>query len=144
MFRDDLEEAELIERRVAEGLNNLGYKNTRKIEGYHKEYDLVCDPITFEVKHDKLSTSTGNFFFEYECNGKKSGIACTDAYYFILVKKDWAYMVKTDILKAFLRQFFNDSYKKEMCGDGGRVKGIVVPTEYITPQYLEGLQMFQI
>ena len=50
-----------------------------------KEFDFVNlnTGISYEVKADKMTCKTGNIFIEFSCNGVKSGIAGTEADYWI-------------------------------------------------------------
>lgn len=61
-FKEDLPYGEVLERRVVDGLRKK--HKLRKIEGYHKEYDLICDDcgLTIECKRDRYTT--GNMVFE--------------------------------------------------------------------------------
>lgn len=146
MFEEDLKEAEGIERRVAKALGSQGFPNAEKVNGYNKGYDIRCGNTLFEVKYDKKAQETGNFFFEYECNGVPSGISSTEADFYIIVYGNVAQMVTTIELREFLRMMWHTypPYRKENCGDGGRVKGVIIPLEFFTPKYISGMKIFVI
>ena len=61
-FDTDLLFGEQLELEVVEKFN--GKHKLRKIEGYHKEYDLICDDcgVTIECKNDRYES--GNMAFE--------------------------------------------------------------------------------
>ena len=95
---------------------------------------LLADEKTMEVKRDRLWHKTGNLFFEYQCNGNKSGLAITKADYFaVILSKRGAnvatFIWRTDCLKSALRKILAEgkASKTELAGDGGRVSGLLVP-----------------
>lgn len=47
-------------------------------------YDFIYGDNKYEVKYDKRSLTTNNFFIECICNNKKSGIYTTEAKYYII------------------------------------------------------------
>ncbi len=90
--------------------------------------------VSIEVKKDRLSLGTKNIFFEVECNGKPSGIMGTDASYWVhLIPKDDAILggllleVKP-LIKAIQSLLKGGmAISKDWSGDGGRVKGVIIP-----------------
>ena len=93
---------------------------------------------TMEVKRDRDWVKYGNLFFEYECNGKPSGVAATEADYFAVImyrdgKNIATHIWETQTLKAGLRKLIRDgkAIHKGNSGDGGRVKGYAVPLRYL-------------
>ena len=78
-----------------------------------------------EVKSDAQYKKTGNFYVEYFCNGKPSGIATTkaDIYYIYL---DKLYIIKTEYLKDKCRKYINTNRDKKG-GDNMASKGIILP-----------------
>ena len=97
------------------------------IDGYYKEWDIYIPELKIgvEVKSDAQYKKTGNFYVEYFCNGKPSGIATTKAkYYYIYLDK--LYILKTDDLKAKCRKYLNTDRDKKG-GDNMASKGIIIP-----------------
>lgn len=117
-FYDDLHDALIIEQEAQKRVINY-YNNTYKSNSFrlgrtqnsknykYLKYDFEILPcnnhysILFEVKNDKLTKYTGNFFIEYlNNNGSDSGISITESHYHILVNDDIYYMISTyNILK---------------------------------------------
>ena len=59
--------------------------------------------MTFEVKYDKLSNQTGNFYIEYQDDrGEPSGIEITDADFHILTDGTNFCVIKTGMLKKHI------------------------------------------
>jgi len=101
---------------------------------------------TIEVKFDFGTHRTGNFYIEYESRGKSSGIATTQATYWILIaasehgcrlknnmselqKEDilFAVMMETDRLKHLCRTQY---YRKDVPGgDDNTSKGILIKSD---------------
>ena len=96
-------------------------------DGYHKEWDIYVPELDMgiEVKSDAQYKKTGNFYVEYECNGKPSGIATTKAkqYYIYL---DKLYILETEDLKDKCRKYLNTK-KDKKGGDNMASKGITIP-----------------
>jgi len=63
------------------------------------KYDFTCNNLSFEVKYDKASTVYSNFFIEYMGYGKPSGIATTQANYYIITDGENYYLIDTLKLK---------------------------------------------
>lgn len=63
-----------------------------------------------EVKTDRMTHKTGNVFIEYESRGKPSGIATTDADYWVykIDEVGFAIIFEVEILKAKLRKYYTD------------------------------------
>ncbi len=88
-----------------------------------------------EVKSEHhIWETTGNHFVEYECRGKPSGIAVTEAEYWalMLVREDetivMVYIVPIERMKALARKYWKN---KTIGGDNNLSKGILVPIEEI-------------
>ena len=93
--------------------------------GYCKEYDfkLIIDnvEVKYEVKADRRSINTGNMVIEYECSGKASGIATTEAkyyaYFVVRPLDQWdLYIIPTDDLKTMIN---NREFKRTIKGGDG-------------------------
>ena len=63
------------------------------------KYDFICDDIKYEVKCDIASIKYSNFFIEYMGYSKPSGIAITQANYYIITDAENYYLIETDTLK---------------------------------------------
>lgn len=79
-----------VEKEVCELLKRklIPESTIEKIEGYKKEYDLLCnfpqkEVVRFEVKDDEMSSETSNIAIEYECSNKGSGISTTKSDYWV-------------------------------------------------------------
>lgn len=83
-----------------------------------------------EVKNDvTISKRTGNVYVEYECRGKKSGIATTEADYWVFKLADErAIVIGTSQLKGRLRELVANGMAKSGVkgGDNNLSVGILV------------------
>lgn len=75
---------------------------------------------------------TGNICIEYKQNGKPSGIAVTEADYWVHeLKRDGKTLVylmfPIDRLKNLARQAYQDGRYREGGGDGGRFCNVIIP-----------------
>ncbi|CAB5223323.1 hypothetical protein UFOVP384_30 [uncultured Caudovirales phage] len=60
---------------------------------------------TIEVKSDRITAKTGNVYIEYESRGKASGIATSQADYWVYKFDDESAIIfKTDALKSKLKK----------------------------------------
>lgn len=108
-------------------------KDTCKKEGNFKEYDFNLPNLgfTIELKGDYKSDDTGNFAFEYECFGKKSGLAFTTAKYFVMTDARKFYLFNTADLKSFLRDNWV-CVRTVIGGDNNASKMALIRKEHIT------------
>ena len=68
------------------------------------EYDFkTSDDKTYEVKTDKMSLSTNNFYIEFEGYGKPSGIKTTISDYYIFSDTINYYCIPTIVLKQIIQ-----------------------------------------
>lgn len=88
-----------------------------------------------EVKSERhIWETTGNHFVEYECRGKPSGIAVTEAEFWalMLVREDetlvMTYIVPIERMKALARKHWKN---RTIGGDDNLSKGILVPISEI-------------
>lgn len=88
-----------------------------------------------EVKSERhIWERTGNHFVEYECRGKPSGIAVTEAEFWalMLVREDetlvMTYIVPIERMKALARKHWKN---KTIGGDDNLSKGVLVPISEI-------------
>jgi hypothetical protein len=98
---------------------------------------LGTDQAKVEVKTERDAwATTGNAVFEYECRGKPSGIAVTEADYWCHILRlgdvpQATYLWRTEDLKAFLRKCItmpgHAGSRLTSGGDGNASKVILVP-----------------
>ena len=84
---------------------------------------------TIEVKCDRMTTQTGNVYIEYESRGKPSGIATSQADYWVYkFDEESAIVFKTDALKDKLKRLVNLGIAKAdiQGGDNKTSKGILL------------------
>jgi hypothetical protein len=125
-FVKDLETGKGYEKKALE-LIQKKYPKAFIQDGYFLEWDIYIPEIDMgvEVKSDAQYKKTGNFYVEYECNDKPSGIATTKAkYYYIYLDK--LYILKTEDLKDKCRKYLNTK-KDKKGGDNMASKGIIIP-----------------
>ena len=103
LFYKLLQENKIYEERAGDKIckfNNttiLRYNNNNK-------YDFITfDGLTYEVKADHRAIQTGNFFIEYLGYGKPSGIATSEATFYILTDLKYYFLIKTDVLKLLCK-----------------------------------------
>ena len=125
-FVKDLETGKVYEKKALE-LIQKKYPKAFIQDGYFLEWDIYIPEIDMgvEVKSDAQYKKTGNFYVEYECNDKPSGIATTKAkYYYIYLDK--LYILETEDLKDKCRKYLNTK-KDKKGGDNMASKGITIP-----------------
>lgn len=125
-FENDLKTGQLYEKKALE-LIQKDYPKAYIQDGYFLDWDIYIPELDMgvEVKSDAQYKKTGNFYVEYECNGKPSGIAATKSkqYYIYL---DKLYILKTEDLKDKCRKYLNTKRDKKG-GDNMASKGIIIP-----------------
>jgi hypothetical protein len=89
----------------------------------------------YEVKSDRVANRTGNFFIEFRCSNKPSGIDTTmsDYYYIFVVDGDKlidVYEIPTETLKEMCR---SGKYGTRCCYNEGSNKseGYIIPIKEI-------------
>lgn len=89
MFKEDLVEGRNIEMEFAKRLIKPWVVSVEMAKNKcFRDWDIKVEyenkePKTFEIKSDRMSGETGNIVFEYECNGKPSGIFSSKADYVV-------------------------------------------------------------
>ena len=84
---------------------------------------------TIEVKCDRMTTQTGNVYIEYESRGKPSGIATSQADYWVYkFDEESAIVFKTNALKDKLKRLVNLGLAKAdiQGGDNKTSKGVLL------------------
>ncbi len=91
----------------------------------------TSDHITYEVKADRRSAETGNFFIECDGYGKPSGINITTANRHMITYKSDFYMVETSRIKQLIHK---NTYRKTKTQDKyGMTYGTLLPVRDIEP-----------
>jgi len=108
-FKEDVLKGEKGEETIKNMLVSMGFVFIR----YNKDnkFDLLMSYnnrfITYEIKTDIYPKKTGNLVVEFECRGKPSGIAVTEADYFVTyfshLNEIWN--IKTSILRELINQY---------------------------------------
>ena len=111
-FPSDLIGGLQAEAQFMELLKNSGntgiLKNEAKETSELIKWDIQCtnkkgSHVRFEIKWDKMSTTTGNLALEFFGRSKPSGIDATTADYFVFLTGDEFFIYKTDNLKKMVR-----------------------------------------
>ena len=119
-FTHDLQFGELSEKKVAEILQN--------------------EKIEVKTERDIWAT-TGNLFVEIESRGKPSGLATTQAVYWMPVyyyhdRFCFFQMFEVDVFKKIVKRMFKDKISRKVWGgDDNTSRGILVPINKI-PEYM--------
>jgi len=70
------------------------FKDIKLHQGYNKEFDAIADSkFKLEFKFDRKSVDTGNFYLEFECDGKPSGIATTQSDFYCIATLSCGYVI---------------------------------------------------
>ena len=116
-------------------------------QNYNFEYDLefghegegiIADMFEnkkIEVKRDNWVGRTGNIAIEYKSRGKPSGIATTQAdYWIIMFSKEYEdkfmFIIETQKLKEVTKKYFNKGSIKKM-GDSNTSSAVLIPIKEI-------------
>ena len=125
-FEKDLQNGKEYEKKALLHIQKK-YPKAHIIDGYCLDWDIYIPELEIgvEVKSDAQYQATGNFYVEYFCNGKPSGISTTKAkiYYIYLDKR---YIIKTEDLKDKCRKYLNTDRDKKG-GDNMASRGITIP-----------------
>ena len=105
-----------------------------------KEGERIVDSLfkdkLVEVKRDSWVSKSGNIAIEYESRGKPSGIATTQADYWIIIfsggyQDKVMYVFETQILKKVSRKYFKKGNVKAM-GDNNTSMSVLIPIKEIS------------
>lgn len=116
-------------------------------QNYNFEYDLkfgqegegiiadLFENKKIEVKRDNWVGRTGNIAIEYESRGKPSGIATTQADYWIIMfsreyQDKFMIIIETQRLKEVSREYFKKGFIKKM-GDSNASTAVLIPIKEI-------------
>ena len=108
---------------------DLDLPEGKEWEGFFKS---IVGSGKVENKRDKLAHKTGNVFIEYECRGKPSGLATTEASWWAIGIDnengdiETAILASVQWLKAKCREHLGTSWRNVSGGDNGLSKGILL------------------
>jgi hypothetical protein len=94
--------------------------------------ELFTGGVKCEVKRDFKVSETGNIAIEYRCKGEKSGIANTQAKWWLIIldgakyQGKRAFLVETEQLKTIAKKYY-DPDKITKGGDNNGVEMVLVP-----------------
>ena len=96
-----------------------------------KLVDDIFHNKKIEVKRDSWVGRTGNIAIEYTSRGKPSGIAVTEADYWIIIfskeyKDKLMLVIETKRLKEVARRYGRLGYRKDM-GDNNSSQSVLIP-----------------
>ena len=91
------------------------------------KYDFKTDDhITYEIKADKASLKTNNFYIEFlGRNDKKSGISITESDFYIITDTINYYLIKTSALKTLCKNMSIRTLKDKSAS------GFIIPCSLI-------------
>lgn len=120
MFREDLKAWKAVEREFASRLLKWDVTKIEFSQGKNPDWDIKASlvkegvPIerTYEVKHDMVSDTSGNVWFEYSYDGHPSGIYTSKADYIVYKLGDKFYCI--DRLKLIIE--LSKLLKRDVCG----------------------------
>lgn len=91
-----------------------------------------------EVKTDRMAHKTGNIAIEFQCRGRLSGIATSEADYWAFVLNDNKFIlfIKTDILRAIARLYYEKGFIKKG-GDDKASDMILIPLKILIDEIIQ-------
>ena len=98
--------------RIAQQLLPVGEEVVEMPSGKFPDWDFRTTARTYEVKADRRAAETGNFFVEFECSGRGSGVATTkaDMWNLFLVRSEEDYELY-EIEPAVLKRLCLESWQ---------------------------------
>ena len=98
-------------------------------EDWAKEF--FSGEFKLEVKFDSMAHISGNLFIEYSSRGKPSGIAETDAeyYLYIIAEFNYAIILNVENLNERLRYYYKHNMYIRNGGDDDTSVGFLVPIQ---------------
>ena len=101
-FTKQLRDGQIYEKIAAE---KICIKNSVTVKTFCRNYKydfITIDNVKYEVKHDKVSALTGNFFIEFMSDDKPSGISISEAEYYIIISGNNYYLIKTSNIRELI------------------------------------------
>lgn len=132
-FENDLKAGKSVEREINR-LIRTKYPLSHLIEGKNEGFDIFVPEkmIKVEVKYDRKSNETPNYFFETSNNikGEPSGIDVTKSDWWVHVDDKTINWIKTKTLKYCLEnEWFKNDFSFPL--DGKEVTGYLVRKEEV-------------
>ena len=108
------------------------YPKAYKIEGEFKAYDIYIPEIDkrIEVKRDIGSKDTPNYFIEYECNYKSSGLHTTEADYWAIYDEHKFHFINVSKLRT-IAVHYGSKWEGTPVGGASNVKAYLVDKSII-------------
>jgi hypothetical protein len=135
-FLEDLKEWEEKEIEIMNILNNNWFNLIKNPN--NKWMDCIIVEKWIEVKYDKMSSTTWNFYFEYNCNWIPSWVFKKEEInleYWVHCTDTKAYIIVGWQLKKFIASIISwkkfEWIKLTNWWDGWRTKWVLVPIKYI-------------
>lgn len=135
-FLEDLKEWEEKEIEIMNILNNNWFNLIKNPN--NKWMDCIIVEKWIEVKYDKMSSTTWNFYFEYSCNWIPSWVFKKEEInleYWVHCADTKAYVIVGWQLKKFISSIISwkklEWVKLTNWWDGWRTKWVLVPIKYI-------------
>tara|TARA_Y100000004_G_C8752867_1_gene343181 strand:- start:117 stop:554 length:438 start_codon:yes stop_codon:yes gene_type:complete len=99
-FHEDIKIGEEAEYMLLSKIKKK-YPKAYKQKGEDKRFDIVVPEknIKIEVKRDIGSNEYPNYFIEFECNGKDSGILATKSDFWVIFDNYKWLWIKVDVLR---------------------------------------------
>jgi hypothetical protein len=108
---------------------DIDYEYGLQGELYVSDIRRAIEADRIEVKRDSRWSATGNVYVEFECKGRKSGIATTEAelWAFVLGDTNIAVFIPTATLKEFARRLHRAGRVAQETDGSHPTKGVLVP-----------------
>jgi hypothetical protein len=94
------------------------------------EFAALLSNSKVEVKYDIMAEHTGNVFVEFESRGNPSGIAKTQADFWVIKVAKSFITFKVDDLKDICREWYKEK-GSILGGDSNTSKGVLIPITYL-------------
>ena len=126
-FEKDLPLSESAEYAILNEINKK-YPDAYKKEGYCKGFDIVVPSANnklVEIKYDRQTLKTGNYFIETRSNDISSGINTTRADWYVFVDDRYFIWVSIIDLKALADNYKEITYppRGKDCSRSGKLIG---------------------
>lgn len=133
MFAEDLPEGKRHEAIVLEMIRRK-YPRAYMTNGLFKAGDIVIPEIgeMVEIKFDRMSDKTDNFFIETNCNGELSGISTTGSKWWAIMDAHYLTWITVDVIWEIIRthNLKKRQFKYRMNGETD-VEGYLIPRDYL-------------
>ena len=132
-FIDNLEFGRIYEKEAQDKiikLNNVSIIEEQNSDNWmFTHFDFrTSDNITYEIKADKMSLKTNNFFIEVRNKNGLTGLSITKAEYHIITNTENYYLISTEQIRQII--IINRKHFKLASTKNGTV-GYLVPKLYI-------------